>query len=200
MIKNKILICIFVILFATSANSEENFPYYGKLDPKPKIVIEVFSSLTCPHCADFHFNYLPGLIEKYVKNGSALIILKDFPLDQAALIGAQISKCLTNEGQKKYLDEVYKTQSKWMQSKTLSDLNNYFFNIIKDLGLNNEKDVVGLDCLKNKPIKRFENIVLQSRIDAMNKYEINSTPSFLINKKKFKGSIKDLEKYIDKLL
>jgi len=41
---------------------------------------------------------------------------------------------------------------------------------------------------------------LQSRINAQSKYNINSTPSFIINEKKFNGSFDQLDKYIEKLL
>ena len=194
MIKNKILICIFVTFFAMSANAKDDFPYYGKLDPEPKIVIKVFSSLTCPHCADFHLNVMPKLLEKYVLSEKVLIKLMDFPLDLSGLKAAQIQKCLPLETQKSYLDEIYKTQPQWTTAKTLKELESNIEKITSKLGLQG-KDFQ--DCLKNK---KNEDAVLQSRIKAQSKYEIDSTPTLIINEKKFKCSTKELEKYIDKLL
>ena len=194
MIKNKILICIFVTFFAMSANAKDDFPYYGKLDPEPKIVIKVFSSLTCPHCADFHLNVMPKLLEKYVLSEKVLIKLIDFPLDLSGLKAAQIQKCLPLEAQKSYLDEIYKTQPQWTTAKTLKELESNIEKITSKLGLQG-KDFQ--DCLKNK---KNEDAVLQSRIKAQSKYEIDATPTLIINEKKFKGSTKELEKYIDKLL
>lgn len=194
MIKNKILIFIFVAFFAMSASANDDFPYYGKLDPEPKIVIKVFSSLTCPHCADFHLNVLPKLLEKYVLNEKVLIKLMDFPLDLSGLKAAQIQKCLPLEAQKSYLDEIYKTQPQWTTAKTLKELESNIEKITSKLGLQG-KDFQ--DCLKNK---KNEDAVLQSRIKAQSKYEIDATPTLIINEKKFKGSTKELEKYIDKLL
>ena len=194
MIKNKILICIFVAFFVMSANANDDFPYYGKLDPEPKIVIKVFSSLTCPHCADFHLNVLPKLLEKYVLNEKVLIKLMDFPLDLSGLKAAQIQKCLPLEAQKSYLDEIYKTQPQWTTAKTLKELELNIEKITSKIGLQG-KDFQ--DCLKNK---KNEDAVLQSRIKAQSKYEIDATPTLIINEKKFKGSTKELEKYIDKLL
>ena len=194
MIKNKILICIFVTFFAMSANAKDDFPYYGKLDPEPKIVIKVFSSLTCPHCADFHLNVMPKLLEKYVLSEKVLIKLMDFPLDLSGLKAAQIQKCLPLEAQKSYLDEIYKTQPQWTTAKTLKELESNIEKITSKLGLQG-KDFQ--DCLKNK---KNEDAVLQSRIKAQSKYEIDATPTLIINEKKFKGSTKELETYIDKLL
>ena len=194
MIRNKILICVFVTFFARSANANDGFPDYGKLDPEPKIVIKGFSSLTCPHCADFHLNVLPKLLEKYVLNEKVLIKLMDFPLDLSGLKAAQIQKCLPLEAQKSYLDEIYKTQPQWTPAKTLKELESNIEKVTSKLGLQG-KDFQ--DCLKNK---KNEDAVLQSRIKAQSKYEIDATPTLIINEKKFKGSTKELEKYIDKLL
>jgi len=194
MIKNKILICIFVVFFAISANAKDDFPYYGKLEPAPKIVVQVFSSLTCPYCADFHLNVLPKLLKKYVSNQKMLIKHMDFPLDLPGLKAAQIQKCLPLETQKSYLDEIYKTQPQWTTAKTLKELESHIEKITSKLGLQG-KDFQ--DCLKDK---KNENAVLQNRIKAQSKYEIEATPTLIINEKKFKGSIKELEKYLDKLL
>ena len=53
------------------------------------------------------------------------------------------------------------------------------------------------NCAKNKD---FEKKVLQSRINAQSKYGINSTPTLIINEKKYMGSFENIEKYIQKLL
>ncbi len=194
MIKIKTLTLIILIAFFSTANSEENFPHYGNLDPKPKIVIKVFSSLTCPHCANFHINFLPKILDKYVLKGKAVVQLMDFPLDLPGLKAAHLQKCMSLEKQKKYLDKIYITQSEWTNAKTLTELVQNLEKITKELGLEGKSID---ECLKNK---KYEDIVLKSRINAQSKYEINSTPTFVINEKKFKGSIKDLDKYIQKLL
>ena len=64
-------IAVALLIFNTSHAKTEDFPYYGKVDPEPKIIIKVFSSLTCPYCADLHINYLPNIIEKFVNGKRA---------------------------------------------------------------------------------------------------------------------------------
>ena len=93
-----------------------------------------------------------------------------------------------------YLDEIYKNQSKWTEAKTLKELQSNLNKITKSLGL---EDKNFKNCVKNKG---FEKKVLQSRIMAQNKYGINSTPTLVINEKKYTGSFKNIEKYIQKLL
>ena len=194
--KSKIFkfIAVALLLFNISHAKTEDFPYYGKVDPEPKIIIKVFSSFTCPYCADLHINYLPNIIEKFVNSGQAAIKLMDYPLDLPALKAAQIAKCFPNEIQLKYIDEIYLTQSEWTQAKTLSDLLSNLEKIAAKQGLG---EAEFKKCANDK---KSEDVVLKSRIDGQSKYEINSTPTLIINEKKFNGTFNELEGYLKKLL
>ena len=99
-----------------------------------------------------------------------------------------------SEKQKLYLDQIYKNQSKWNNAKTLVELKSNLNGITKSIGLD-DKDFK--KCITNKD---FEKKFLQSRINAQSKYGINSTPTLIINEKKYTGTFKNIEKYIQKLL
>ena len=107
----KILIILIAFFITTSTHSNEVFPFYGSSETEAPVKIKVFSSLTCPHCAKFHNSVLPKLVENYVNEGKVSITLMDYPLDLPSLKAAQVAKCFSQENQKVYLDEVYKTQS-----------------------------------------------------------------------------------------
>ena len=190
----KITIILFIFLVSLPAYAEKHVVSYGVKSPATKINIKIYSSLTCPYCAELHIKFLPNLIKKYVENKVAYIEYHDYPLDQSSLIAAQVQKCFASEKQKFYLDQIYKNQSKWNSAKTLKELKSNLSEITKSMGLE-EKDFN--NCVKNK---EFEKKVLQSRINAQSKYGINSTPTLIINEKKYMGSFKNIEKYIKKLL
>ena len=190
----KIYIILIIFLISLPAYSENHVVAYGTKSPATKINIKIYSSLTCPYCAELHIKFLPSLIEKYVENKVAYIEYHDYPLDQGALIAAQVQKCFADEKQKLYLNRIYKNQSKWNNAKTLKELKTNLSEITKSMGLE-EKDFN--NCVKNK---NFEKKVLQSRINAQSKYGINSTPTLIINEKKYTGTFKNIEKYIQKLL
>ena len=42
------------------------------------VKIKVFSSLTCPHCADFHTKVIPEIKKNYIDSGKVQLILIDF--------------------------------------------------------------------------------------------------------------------------
>ena len=190
----KIKIILIFFLVTCSVKAENHVVTYGTKSKDTKINIKIYSSLTCPYCAELHVKFLPNLIKKYVENKIAYIELHDYPLNQSSLVAAQIQKCFSIDEQKLYLDEIYKKQTEWSNAETLKKLQSNLSKITQSLGLS-DKDFNS--CIKNK---EYENRALKSRINAQNKYNVNSTPTLIINEKKFKGSLKNIEKYIQKLL
>ena len=87
------------------------------------VIIKVFSSLTCPHCANFHMNVVPKL-KKYVDSGKVQIIFIDFPLDKAAFNASKLLHCLDKKKQISFLDKIYKDQEKWISGSTIDEINN----------------------------------------------------------------------------
>jgi len=160
------------------------------------VKIKIFSSLTCPHCADFHLNVVPEIKEKYVDSGKVQLIFIDFPLDQIALNASKLLHCLEQKKQITFLDNIYENQSQWTSGSDLNEVNNNLKEIVKILGINStEFD----KCLNNEVI---EDKILSDRINGHQKYSINSTPTIIINEKKLKGSatFENIKKKIEKLI
>ena len=160
------------------------------------IKIKIFSSLTCPHCADFHINVVPKIKKEYVDPGKVQLIFIDFPLDQAAFDASKLLHCLDQKKQITFLDKIYENQSQWTSGKDLSEINNNLKEIVKVLGINSKE----FDkCLNNDTII---DQIINGRINAIQKYSINSTPTIIINEKKLKGSasFNNIKKKIEKLI
>src|SRR5262245_63197911 len=51
---------------------------YGK--PNAPVMVEVFSSFTCPHCKVFHDQITPLLVRDFVNTGKIYLVNRDFPL------------------------------------------------------------------------------------------------------------------------
>ena len=165
------------------------------LDEAP-IKIKIYSSLTCPHCADFHINVIPKIKKKYVETGKVQLIFFDFPLNQKAFNASKLLHCLDKKKQLIFLDTIYETQNEWINGSTINDINKNLEKIVKNLGINSTQ----FDkCLIDESIS---DKILKYRIDASERYSINSTPTIIINEKKLKGSasFKNIEKKIEKLI
>ena len=160
------------------------------------VKIKIFSSLTCPHCADFHVNVVSKIKENYLESGKVQLIFIDFPLDQAAFNASKLLHCLDKEKRMNFLDIIYKDQKKWTAGSSLEDINKNLKKIVKNLGISSEK----FDkCIIDEEIS---DKILNERIDASKKYSITSTPTIIINEKKLEGSasFKNIKKKIEKII
>jgi len=160
------------------------------------VKIKIFSSLTCPHCANFHINIVPEIKKKFIETGKVQLIFIDFPLDLAAFNASKLLHCVDQKKQISFLDIVYDTQSNWANGSNIEDINNNLKKIAKNLGISPEQ----FDkCLIDEDIS---DKILNNRIEANQKYSISSTPTIVINEKKLEGSasFKNIKKKIEKII
>jgi protein-disulfide isomerase len=191
---------IFLVFFIFSTQVESKALSIG--GSKAKVTIKVFSSLTCPHCASFHTNIYEKLKEEYIDKGLVKFEHHAFPLDLAALNAEIIIRCnesTTLNGLRmkfEFLTEMYKKQKMWAVGSEINKINNLIKNIGLNFDLSNEK----MDkCLKND---QLQDKILTERIEAQKNYQIKSTPTIIINEKKYSGKIdyKQFKKIIDRNL
>ena len=168
------------ILLSTNVLAENKLLKIGSNDAK--ISIKVFSSLTCPHCANFHKNIFENLKKDYIDKGLVKFEHHSFPLDLAALNAEIIIRCHNdNIGRFQLLGEIYKKQSQWAVGSDINIINRS----LKKIGLKNGLSQEKMDkCLINE---NYQDQILNERIDAQKKYKIESTPTVYINEKKYDG-------------
>ena len=193
---NKFFIKVFLLLFFTvSITTETKALFIGKEDAK--IVVKVFSSLTCPHCANFHTEIFNNLNDDFIKKNLLKFEHHAFTLDLAALNAEIIVRCHENENKSfQLLGEIYEKQNQWAVGSDINYINDSVKKIGEKFGLSNDQME---KCLKND---EAQDKILNERIEAQKKYKIQSTPTIYINEKKYKGKHKyeEFKKEIEKLL
>ena len=186
---------LFFILLTFSVKAENKILVMG--DVNAKINVKVFSSLTCPHCANFHKNIFEDLKKDYIDKGLVRFEHHSFPLDLAALNAEIIIRCNKDNSKKfQLLSELYKKQNQWAVGSDINVINESIKKIGLESGLkNNNMDI----CLKNETA---QDQILNERIEAQKNYKIQSTPTIYINEKQYKGehNYKLFKKAINKLL
>ena len=186
-------IFIFFIFFSIEVKSKE----VGIGDVNSKVTIKVFSSLTCPACANFHSKIFYQIKEEFIDKGLVRFEHHPFPLDLAALNAEIIVRCHVDNIKKfELLGKIYEKQKVWAIGSDINKINDS----IKKIGLeSNLKNEDMDDCLKDE---NKQDEILYQRIDAQKKYEIGSTPTILINEKKYKGKVEysEFKKVLEKNL
>ena len=193
-IKKLFFVLIISIGFNNFVMASENL-YLG--DSQAKITVKVFSSLTCPHCADFHSAIFDKLKNEFIDKQIVRFEHHSFPLDLAALNAEKILRCTDNK-EKSFLllNKIYKEQNKWAVGSDINKINDSIIKIGLEFKLSKNKM---LNCLNDEKI---QDQILNARIEAQKKYKISSTPSIFINEKKYDGKFNyvDFKKHLNKLL
>lgn len=157
----------------------------GKADA-PNTIVE-YASMTCSHCASFHARVLPELEQKYIDNGQARLILREFPLDGVAVAAFMLARCAGPDRYYPMVGALFETQKTWAVPG--GDGKEKLLVIAKQAGFSKEKFE---QCLGDKEL--FNKIV-ETRKIAHEKFGVESTPSFFVNGKRLKGEheLKDFE-------
>ena len=190
----KKILLIFIAIFGlfSSLNAEAIRITSGK--ESAKITIIAYESLTCSHCADFHKNIYPQLKKDFIDPGLVKIEFRHFPLDAAAFNASKIAQC--NQPQSlEILESLYANQKNWIKGKAVDELNDNLKKFIDKKGYKIDFE----KCINDKKIEDF---VLNDRIEGAKNFKVNSTPTIIINNKKFDKSLnyKNLKKTLEKLI
>ena len=190
----KKIILFLILFFGLTSNMHADTSRIVSGNENAKITIIVYESLTCSHCADFHKEVYPQLKKDYINTGLAKIEFRHFPLDIAALNASKITQCKNNQGLE-ILESLFLNQQAWVKGGTIEQVNNNLKKFI-------EKEGFSIDfekCINNKEIEDF---VLNDRIEGVKDFEVNATPTVIINNKKFEKSLnyKNLKKSLEKLI
>ena len=191
----KKIIFLILLFFTTVLNVQaEEIKRITVGNKDAKIIIIAFESLTCSHCTNFHKNVFPELKKEFLDTGIAKIEFRHFPLDIAAFNASKVAQC-KNDGNSDILESLYANQQKWVKGSSIQEANKNLQKFLKNEGFSIDFD----SCVNNKEIEDF---VLNDRIDGAKKFKISSTPTIIINNKKFEKALtyKNLKKALEKLI
>ena len=140
-------------------------------DKAPVTIIE-YSSLTCPHCAEFNETTLQQLKTEYIDTGKVRFISRDFPLDRVALEAAQMARCAPPEHYFALVDLLFRGQDNWMKA---TDPEVAMSPLGKFAGLS---DAQLKTCFAST---KLQEAIVAERAAGEKKYTIEATPTFIFN-------------------
>ncbi len=147
-------------------------------DDAPVVMVE-YSSLGCPHCADFHEKTLPLIKRDYIDTGKVRMIYNDFPFGAPALGAAMLARCVGEEKYFATLEILFRGQKTWGASKKPLE------------ALGKTMRFAGMSkadfdaCLKNEALMKG---IQANQKKAQEALAITSTPTFFIDGVKVEGA------------
>lgn len=162
-------------------------------NPDAKVEIIEYASMSCSHCAQFYKNVYPELKKKYIDTGKVRFRFRDFPLGgPPALYGAMLTHCVPADKYHNFVSVLFKTQDSWAFQKNYIEI----LSSIAKLGKMSSEEFD--NCMKDQNLIEKIKLVAQ---EAKEKYDVGSTPSFVINGVKYNNMrIEEFSAIIDPLL
>ena len=183
-----VVICSLILLFSLqNAYAKKELKGFEIGSPDAPITIIEYRSLTCSHCADFANDVFPELDEKYIQTGKVKFEFRPFVLNAVDL---NAFKLLNSIEEKDFLSldkMLFRDQNKWLVTNDSNKILENSTNALKKYAL-----LYGLseetfnDILNDKELEEW---ILSMRVDGTKQFNIQSTPSFIINGEVHSGNM-----------
>jgi protein-disulfide isomerase len=162
-------------------------------DAKAPVTIIEYMSMTCPHCARFNNETFPTIKTKYIDTGKVYWILREFPLDPAAVAAIMLARCAPNNGYFPMVDVLFKQQVAWAAS---DDVRGSLLQMSKLAGFTQASFEA---CLTDQ---KLLDDVQATKQKGEKEFGVASTPTFLVNGGRYAGemSVDIMSALIDSML
>lgn len=149
--------------------------------PEAPVTVVEYASMTCPHCAEFQKDIVPQLTKDYIDTGKVKLIFREYPLDAAARMASAVARCLSGDRFFAFIDLLFRNQPNWIKdfdgNGTLNkeDVLEGLTQMGRVAGMPAEQVKTCADDPKNLAV------VDSNWMEGQTKYNVNSTPTFLVN-------------------
>jgi protein-disulfide isomerase len=152
----------------------------GPADAKTQI--EEWFSFTCPHCAQFAAETFPVIKEKLIDTGKVHYVFREYPRDKLDLMAAMVARSLPASRYEPFLFALFASQKHWAYDRNV-DSQEELTKMAALAGMSRDSfnNAIADDTLKGE--------ILAAQAAAEQKYNIDSTPTFIINGKAHPGEM-----------
>jgi protein-disulfide isomerase len=147
-------------------------------DAKAKVVVIEYASPTCPVCANFMLNLFPKLKSNYIDTGEVFYVYRTFlrgPDDGSA---EKLARCLPKDKYMAFTDSLFRNQAKWDYEFGIQSPDGVHAALVQLAQAAGMSPADADRCLASATEEAAINKVGE---DAVAKYAVNATPTFVIN-------------------
>jgi protein-disulfide isomerase len=152
-------------------------------NPAAKVTVMEFASLGCPICAKWNNDVFQSFKSKYVDTGKVRYVLKEFATGDApvAAAGFLLARCAGKDKYFQVVDAVFRQEADLLETDRNADKRDRLVKVAQSAGI---PETQFDSCTSNDDsLKAFND-----RVEAAAKqYNIDSTPTFIINGKSLTG-------------
>ena len=159
-------------------------------NPDAPILMAEYFSLSCSHCANFHHGAFKDIKANWIDTGKVRFEMRDFPLRGPAIYAHALARSVPANAYSGMIDILFKKQRDWAASEDpLGELTR----IARIAGIGQDAFT---EIVQNRPL--LEGIVAIAQ-NGYNKFNINSTPTFVINEDRVLRGSGDYDRFLSVL-
>jgi protein-disulfide isomerase len=148
-------------------------------NPDAKVTVVEYASYTCPHCASFHAGTFKELKRDYIDTGKINFVFREVYFDRYGLWASMIARCAGPDKFFGMTDLMFTSQSSWTRAGEPAAIVDELRKIGRLAGMDGDTLEA---CLNDDEKAKTLVAWYQEKAGAD---EIESTPSFVINGKKY---------------
>ncbi len=174
MFRSLMLLFFTAVLSATAQAETKPVPFKHTVgDPSAPIRVDEYYALTCSHCGTFYSKTYPELEKRYIDTGKVYFVAHDFPLNALSLKAASVANCMPADAYFPYIKSILNALLAGVTD--LNDFENKMYQYASLGGLPLEK---AKECANDEKI---QSVLVAGRTEAIKKYDVEATPTFVIN-------------------
>jgi len=151
-------------------------------DAAAKVTVQEFFSLTCTHCAAFAREAFQQIKSELIDTGKLRWVFCDFPLDQVALQAAMVARYLPAERYEPFIMALFANQDRWAFARGVNTTDELW----KTAALAGMSRTTFDQAVADDGLRTW---ILQEQANDQKQWNIDSTPSFVINGQKYAGEM-----------
>lgn len=164
-------------------------------NPDAAVTVVEYASFTCPHCRNFHDQVYSELKANYIDTGKINFVYREVYFDKFGLWAGMIARCAGPEKYFGIADMIYDKQTEWLASRNDAGIAADLRKLALTAGV--EPDQLDA-CLADGA--KAQALVAEFQKNATAD-DVNSTPTFIINGKKYSNmNYSDFSAILDDLL
>jgi protein-disulfide isomerase len=147
-------------------------------NPSAKVVVIEYASPTCPICASFMINLFPKLRNGYIDTGKIFYVYRTFlrgPDDGSA---EKLARCLPRDKYMAFNDSLFRNQAKWDYEFGIPSPDGVHAALVQ---LAQQAGMSSADADRCLASTSDEAAINKVGEDAVAKYAVNATPTFVVN-------------------
>lgn len=161
-------------------------------NPDAKVTVVEYASYTCPHCASFHAGTFKELKRDYIDTGKINFVFREVYFDRYGLWASMIARCAGPDKFFGMTDLMFTSQSSWTRAGEPAAIIDELRKIGRLAGMDGDTLEA---CLNDDEKAKTLVAWYQEKAGAD---EIESTPSFVINGKKYSNmSFAEMSEILD---